>query len=165
MIRPVTSADATEIARIYNHYIEQSTITFEEKAVTEEEIADRINHVQESWPWLVFEQENDLIGYAYATQWSGRCAYRYSAESSVYLDPAACGRGLGTALYSKILDELRKRQMHVVIGGIALPNDSSIALHEKLGFKKVAHFSEVGFKFGQWIDVGYWQLTQKPVTA
>lgn len=158
MIRSATANDAPEIVRIYNHYIEHSTITFEESVVTVETMADRIRNVVSSWPWLVFEESGRLVGYAYATEWNGRCAYRYSAESSIYLDPNSCGRGIGLRLYQALLALLYQRELHTVIGGIALPNDASIALHEKLRFKKVAHFSEVGFKFGRWIDVGYWQL-------
>jgi phosphinothricin acetyltransferase len=79
-------------------------------------------------------------------------------ESTIYLRPDAAGRGLGTKLYSSLLAELRDRQLHVAIGGIALPNAASVALHEKLGFEKVAHFRQVGNKFDRWVDVGYWQL-------
>lgn len=79
-------------------------------------------------------------------------------ESSVYVDAAAAGHGLGTLLYRALLDELRGRDVHMVIGGIAQPNERSVALHERLGFRKVAHFSEVGRKFGRWVDVGYWEL-------
>ena len=109
-------------------------------------------------PWLVLEVDGSIAGYAYATRWRVRPAYRSSVESSIYLDPAFAGRGLGRLLYGALLDELRRRELHLVIGGIALPNENSIALHEKLGFRKVAHFSEVGMKFGRWTDVGYWEL-------
>ena len=109
-------------------------------------------------PWLVLEVDGALAGYAYATKWRVRPAYRYSVESSVYLDPAYAGRGLGRMLYATLLDRLRERDLHIVIGGIALPNDASAGLHEALGFRKVAHFSEVGKKFGRWLDVGYWEL-------
>ena len=93
----------------------------------------------------------------------GRCAYRYSAEVTVYLDAAVVGQGLGTQLYTALFDSLRRSGCHVAIGGIALPNAASVALHEKFAMQKVAHFGEVGFKFGRWVDVGYWQLTlQEP---
>jgi len=103
-----------------------------------------------------------LLGYCYASKWKGRCAYRYSVESTVYLSPDATGKGIGSKLYGTLLAELRQRQFHTVIGGIALPNPASVALHEKLGFEKVAQFRQVGNKFGRWIDVGYWQLLLQP---
>jgi phosphinothricin acetyltransferase len=157
-LRPVMPADAADIARIYNHYVLNTTVTFEEAVVSAEEMAGRMDELAaESLPWLVAEAAGAIIGYAYAGKWKGRCAYRYSAESTVYLDHQHTGRGAGTLLYTQLLNMLRDRKLHAVMGGIALPNDASIALHEKLGFTKVAHFPEVGFKFDGWIDVAYWQ--------
>ncbi len=157
-IRSATGEDADAIARIYRHYVCNTTISFEEQPVTAAEMAERITEViSSSLPWLVAERAHRLIGYAYATKWKGRCAYRHSVESSVYLDPDCVGQGIGTRLYQALLQDLRERSIHVVIGGIGLPNPASIALHERLGFTKVAHFQEVGYKFGRWIDVGYWQ--------
>ncbi|MGH8166642.1 MAG: GNAT family N-acetyltransferase, partial [Woeseiaceae bacterium] len=95
---------------------------------------------------------------AYASRWHGRCAYRFSVESTVYLDPDRTGRGVGKRLYAALIDAIRDLSMRAVIGGIALPNEPSIRLHERLGFRKVAHFEQVGFKHDRWIDVGYWQL-------
>ena len=158
MIRLASKADASQVAGIYNHYIENTVVSFEEQRVSDEEIEARIDAVIPSFPWLVYEEGDQILGYAYASRWHGRCAYRYSAESSVYLDASAVGRGVGSALYERLLNELRAMELHTVIGGIALPNPASVALHEKFGFKKVAHYEEVGFKFDRWIDVGYWQL-------
>jgi phosphinothricin acetyltransferase len=158
-IRPATPFDAARICAIYNHYVTTTTISFEEQAVTEPEMAQRIADVGAAGlPWLVLEIDGALAGYAYATKWRVRPAYRYSVESSVYLDQAYAGRGLGRLLYGALLERLRERDLHLVIGGIALPNDASAGLHEALGFRKVAHFSEVGRKFGRWLDVGYWEL-------
>jgi phosphinothricin acetyltransferase len=158
-IRPATSADAARICSIYNHYVTTTTVSFEEDAVGEPEMAQRIaDCAAAGLPWLVLEVDGALAGYAYATKWRVRPAYRYSVESSVYLDRAFSGRGLGRMLYGALLDALRGRELHLVIGGIALPNDASAGLHEALGFRKVAHFSEVGKKFGRWVDVGYWEL-------
>lgn len=159
MIRPAQPLDAESIARIYNDYILHSIATFEERTVSPQDMAERIRTVQaDSLPWLVAESSGTLVGYAYASMWKTRSAYRYSVESTVYIEPASRGVGIGSRLYDALLSELRQGQVHVVIGGIALPNEASIRLHEKLGFRKVAHFEEVGFKFGQWVDVGYWQL-------
>lgn len=121
-----------------------------------EEMAKRISSVIEVYPWLVYEEAGTILGYAYTTRWATRAAYRKSAETSVYLGEDARGKGIGTALYQTLLERLKTTDLHMVYGGIALPNDASIGLHEKLGYKKVAHFPEIGFKFGRWIDVGYW---------
>jgi L-amino acid N-acyltransferase YncA len=158
MIRPVCLADADGIARIYNHYVLDTTVTFEETPVSPETMAARIAETIASLPWLVCEADGRVIGYAYASPWKSRCAYRYAAEASVYLDGSAIGRGLGTELLTALIAELRGRGTHTIIGGVALPNPASVALQEKLGFQKVAHFKEVGWKLGKWIDVGYWEL-------
>jgi phosphinothricin acetyltransferase len=122
-------------------------------------MARRIAEVQAgALPWLVLEAGGRLCGYAYASKWRARPGYRHAVESSVYVDPAMRGRGYGLVLYRALLAQLEGR-FHTVIGGIALPNAASIALHEKLGFRQVACFHEVGHKFGNWVDVGYWQLT------
>jgi len=158
VIGPEADLDAGAIARIYNHYIVHTAISFEEEPVSTEHMAQRIAGVlSSSLPWLVAEQQERIVGYAYAGKWKGRYAYRHSVETSVYLDPAFVGRRIGTQLYLALLDRLLERSIHVAIGGIALPNEASIALHERVGFVKVAHFREVGYKFGRWIDVGYWQ--------
>lgn len=158
MIRDAKIEDAEAICNIYNYYIRNTIITFEEKPVFLEEMKDRISKVTSSLPWFVIEENGIINGYAYATNWKIRSAYRFSVESTVYLQPGSIGKGFGRRLYESLISELRKRSLHSVIGGIALPNENSVALHERLGFQKVAHFSEVGWKFNQWIDVGYWEL-------
>jgi L-amino acid N-acyltransferase YncA len=159
-IRAAAAGDAAAVARIYNHYIEHTTISFEEQPVPAAEMAERIAEVTSaSLPWLLAEEAGQVVGYACAGKWKGRCAYRHSVESSAYLDASFTGRGIGTRLYEALLAALRQRSIHVVIAGIALPNAASVALHERQGFAKVAHFREVGYKFGQWLDVGYWQRT------
>ena len=109
-------------------------------------------------PWLGWEEDGRIVGYAYATPWKARAAYRHAVEASIYLSRQATGRGLGTQLYQALIAELRQKKLHCVIGGAALPNPASVALHERLGFTKVAEFKEVGFKFGRWVDVAYWEL-------
>jgi phosphinothricin acetyltransferase len=158
-IRDATADDAAAIARIYNGYVLGTTITFEEEAVAADEMRARIDETHAaSLPWLVAVNEG-LVGFAHASKWKGRCAYRFSAEVTVYLDERATGRGLGTRLYTELFERLRATGMHSVLAGIALPNEASVALHEKMGMTKVAHFGEVGFKLGRWVDVGYWQRT------
>lgn len=158
MIRNVKAEDAEAICRIYNHYVVGTTVTFEEKPVSPEEMRDRIENVTAALPWIVWEDDGGVRGYAYAAPWKNRSAYRFSSESTIYLQPGFTGKGLGRDLYASLIPELRRRSLHSVIGGIALPNERSVALHERMGFRKIAHFEEVGWKFGQWIDVGYWEL-------
>ena len=158
LIRRATPADADACAQIYDHYVLHTVVTFEEAAVSGAEMAGRMAEIEAAGlPWLVAEQGGEVVGFAYASKWKGRCAYRFSAETTVYLAQSQVRRGLGTLLYEELLAILRDTGVHAAMGGIALPNDGSVALHERLGFVKVAHFREVGFKFGRWIDVGYWQ--------
>ena len=158
MIRNATIEDAGALCDIYNHYVLNTTITFEEKPVSLDEMRGRIAEVTASLPWYVWEEDGNVIGYAYASRWKSRSAYRFSVESSVYLHADCTGKGIGGQLYESLLSGLRSRSIHGVIAGISLPNEGSVALHERMGFVKVAHFREVGWKFGQWLDVGYWEL-------
>ena len=160
-IRPVDLADAAQLAEIYNHYILTSHCTFEITPVEPGEVQSRISELlARGFPFLVAEIEDEIAGYAYGRQFRPRPAYRHSAEISVYIRNGREAGGVGTALYTRLFEAISKLDFHAVIAGIALPNDASIRLHEKFGFEKVAHFREVGFKFGKWIDVGYWQLNK-----
>jgi len=159
VVREVGQNDAQAIAAIYNHYIQTSIATFEEDAISGQDVWYRIQGVRSaSLPWLVAEEAGRVIGYAYAALWKSRSAYRFSAEASMYMAPGHVGRGAGSTLYAQLIATVRERGIHVLISGISLPNEASVAINEKFGFRKVAHFAEVGFKFGKWIDVGYWQL-------
>ena len=159
MFRPALASDALAIAGIYNHYVLNTFVTFEEETVSAEEMAGRIRDtLAAELPWLVWEENGRVLGYCYASKWKSRCAYRFALETTVYLDKDVTGRGLGTKLYRALIDALQPTRMHTLIGGIALPNAASVALHEKLGFQKIGQFREVGWKFDQWIDVGYWEL-------
>jgi phosphinothricin acetyltransferase len=158
-LRDALPADAADIAAIYAHYVLTTPISMEVEPPDGAELARRIAEIQDAGlPWLVLVEDGQLVGYAYASKWRARPGYRHAVESSVYLDPARRGRGHGLRLYQALLARLEGR-FHAVIGGIALPNAPSIALHEKLGFRQVACFPEVGHKFGEWVDVGYWQLS------
>ncbi len=158
MIRPVDLNDAAALCDIYNYYVDNTIVTFEEEKVSEEEMVKRIQKVTQQLSWFVYEKEGDIVGYSYATEWKTRSAYRYSTETTVYLKNGYEGNGVGTALYRHLIEDLIKKDIHSFVGGISLPNDASVALHEKMGFQKIAHFREVGQKFNKWIDVGYWQL-------
>lgn len=160
VIRSASPVDSESLARIYNHYVRTTTITFEEAPLKPAELQDRLEGILAiPLPWLVAEASGKVVGYAFAKKWRDRSAYRFSVETSVFLDPRQVGIGIGTRLYERLLHELRIGGLHVAMGGIALPNEASIALHKKLGFSKVAQFAEVGFKFDKWIDVSYWQKT------
>jgi L-amino acid N-acyltransferase YncA len=158
MIRDAEARDAAAVAAIYGHYVLTTTISFEEVPPAAEEMARRIQVAQESrLPWLVAELDGRVVGYAYASKWKERSAYRFSVETSVYLDGAVHRRGIASALYERLLEVLRAAGIHTVIGGIAQPNPASVRLHERFGFEHVALFREVGRKFDRWVDVGYWQ--------
>jgi L-amino acid N-acyltransferase YncA len=158
MLRQCMPSDAAQVCDIYNHYVRETVVTFEESPVLEADMARRISDVTAQLPWLVWETDGTVTGYAYATSWKTRAAYRHCVESSIYLAPEATGRGLGSRLYAALIAELRHRGLHCVIGGAALPNPASAKLHERLGFEQVAEFRQVGFKFGRWINVAYWEL-------
>ena len=159
MIREASEGDAEAITEIYNHYIRNTVITFEEDEVTAADFIERINNVQKSgFSWLVAIENEKVIGYAYSSKWKDRTAYRNTAEVSVYLSHTTKSKGWGTKLYEVLFSGLRGKAIHIVIGGITLPNPASIAIHENFGMEKVAHFKEVGYKFGEWLDVGYWQV-------
>jgi len=157
MIRRAVPGDAGQISGLYNYYIENTTITFEEEPVSSFEMEKRIRSITEKLPWFVFCKGEELTGYAYASPWRVRPAYRYSVETTVYVKNGCTGEGTGRELYTALLDELKDLGYHLAIAGIALPNEPSRLIHEKMGFKKAAHFREVGFKFGTWLDVGYWE--------
>lgn len=158
MIRNVTAADADAIATIYNHYIVNSTCTFEEETVSAQQMAERIEILIDSkMPWLVYEHQGQVIGYCYAKQWNARSAYRFTAESSVYLSPDCPIKGVGSSLYEQLFSRLRDDGIKNVMSVITLPNDQSTRFHHKMGMEQVGHFKQIGFKFDRWLDVGYWQ--------
>ncbi len=118
----------------------------------------RIETITKDYPFLVYEVDNEVVAYAYAARWKVRQAYDFTVESSVYLKPGFEGKKIGSALYSELIDLLKKTSIHSVLGGISLPNETSIAMHEKFGFKKAGVLREVGFKMNRWIDVAYLEL-------
>ena len=159
-VRDATSDDADAVAAIYDHYVLGTVVTFEEATVPGAVMGERIAAVQSAGlPWLVAVEDGRVAGYAYASRWNLRSAYRHTVECTAYLDPDATGRGLGTRLYEELFARLRRLDVHAVIGVIALPNPASVALHERFGLSRAGLFREVGRKFGAWVDVGYWQGT------
>ncbi|MFT4600636.1 MAG: L-amino acid N-acyltransferase YncA [Arenicella sp.] len=158
MIRTATPQDASQIVDIYNHYVRTSVVTFELEDVSVEDFALRISGIQKTYPYLVFEEDGEIMGYAYASIFRTRVAYANSSEASVYVHKDHYRKGIASKLYLELLKEMKAIGLRSAIGGITLPNPASEKLHEAFGFKKVAHFKEVGHKFNQWLDVGFWQL-------
>jgi phosphinothricin acetyltransferase len=159
MIRNATLADAVRIADIYNYYIKCTVITFEDEIIDACEIERRIKAVQgKNYPYIVYEEFGQLLGYAYLNNWRTRSAYDITLETSIYLDLNYVGQGIGTVLYKELIDMSQKINIHSLIGVISLPNEASRRLHEKLGFQLVGNFRESGKKFNRLIDVEFWQL-------
>jgi L-amino acid N-acyltransferase YncA len=157
-IRSATAADAAAIADIYNWYIANTVITFEVDPVSEAEMARRIDGVLAAHEWLVLEGEDGLLGYAYAGRFRERAAYGQATESTIYLRHGLEGKGFGGSLYAELIRRTFARGYRHLVGAIALPNEPSVRLHERLGFVKAGHLFRIGRKFDRWVDVGNWQL-------
>ena len=158
-IRPAKSSDAKAIQSIYAPYVEKTAITFEYEVPSVQEFENRINKTLENYPYLVAEENGQVLGYAYASTYYARTAYNWTTELSIYLHEDARGRGLGSQLYDALEEELKKRGFLRFLACIAVPNEASIAMHEKRGYVQVAHFPKVGYKFDQWHDIVWMQKT------
>ncbi|MFD1162452.1 MULTISPECIES: GNAT family N-acetyltransferase [Hwangdonia] len=158
MIRPFHIKDTQTLLDIYNYYVLNSIVTFDIEPLSIEAFTEKTNAINQTYPFLVFEENNVILGYAYGSKWRPKPAYNHTVESTVYVKHGAHGKKIGTKLYTELLRLLKQENYHVVLGGLTLPNEASVQLHEKFGFKQVAHFKEVGLKFNQWLDVGFWQL-------
>ena len=158
MIREVRVQDATAIAGIYNEYVLNSVISFETEPVSVPEMRRRIEEMSARYPYLVCEEAGKVVGYCYAHGWKTRAAYSQTWETTVYVDSAAHGRGIGKELMRRLIEECRRAGAHVLVACITGGNEKSIALHRQLGFRRVSHFSQVGIKFGRWLDVVDYQL-------
>jgi phosphinothricin acetyltransferase len=166
VIRLANADDAAAIAAVYRPYVEDSRISFEEETPDAAEMARRIEGSHPGYhPWFVAEEGGRLLGYAASSPFRTRRAYRWTVETGIYLTAEAQGRGIGKALLTALLPVLERQGYVAAIGAIALPNDPSVALHEKLGFFRTGTYQQVGFKFGEWLDVGLWQKELAPRTA
>lgn len=154
--RPAVPADAEAIRAVYAPYVENTTYSFEFKVPTLAEIRQRMQRHPDHL-WLVAEDAGEIVGYAYAWPFEDREGYRFTVETSIYLHQARVGGGIGRTLYGDLMGVLKQSGFVTAIARIALPNPQSERLHEKLGFRKVAHFEKIGHKFERWLDVGYWQ--------
>lgn len=154
--------DAAACAAIYAPHIEGSAVSFEESAPNADEMAARIERSRAGHAWLVAERDGEVVGYAYATAFNERPAYRWSAGVSVYIAADARGQGVGRALYEALFERLRERGFRMACAGVTLPNEASVGLHERLGFEQVGVNREIGWKNGSWHDVGWFQLELSP---
>jgi phosphinothricin acetyltransferase len=163
LIRLAREDDAAGLAAVYRPYVENSRISFEERAPDAAEMARRIVGERPGFhPWLVAEEDGRLLGFASSSPFRSRPAYRWSVETGIYLAADAHGRGLGKSLLSALVRLLEQQGYVVAVGAIALPNDASVRLHEALGFVHAGTYRGTGFKLGQWIDVGLWQKELAP---
>jgi L-amino acid N-acyltransferase YncA len=164
-VRPANpQADAAPCAAIYAPNVESGPTSFEEVPPSPQEIAARIEEHSATHAWLVAERDGELAGFAYACRHRARPAYRWSADVSVYVGDGHRGQGVGRALYEALFERLRERRFRVACAGITLPNEASVALHERLGFVRVGVYRGIGWKQGAWRDVGCWQLDLAPPT-
>ena len=158
-IRKVRIDDACIICNIYNYYIVNTAATFETAPISEIGMQKRIEEILNTgYEFYVGEVNGKIIGYYYTHRWKERYAYATTVEESIYLDKNEIGKGYGTQLFEHLLHHIDKSKTHVLIGGICIPNEGSVRLHEKFGFKQISHMKEIGWKFDQWRDVGHWQL-------
>jgi L-amino acid N-acyltransferase YncA len=154
--------DAAACAAIYAPFATESAVSFEEEAPSAEAFGERIHHYHDSHAYLVAEIDGEVAGFAYAGPYRERPAYRWSAESSVYIHDAHRHRGVGKALYMALFEVLRQAGFKVVIAGVTVPNPASLALHSALGFQHVGTFPKVGYKHGAWRDVAFLSLQLAP---
>lgn len=150
--------DAGACATIYAPYVAGAATSFEERPPDADDFAQRIERVSRTHPWLVAERDGVVAGFAYAAPHRARPAYRWTAETSVYVADGRQGDGVGRELYDALLELLRRQRLRVALAGITLPNAASVGLHEALGFERVGVYRRVGYKAGAWRDVSWWQL-------
>lgn len=158
VLRLASSADSKAILDIYAPYIQNTSFTFETEVPSVEEFAERIRTYLITWPWLVCEIDGKIAGYAYATKYRERTAYQWCVESSIYLHDDFQKAGIGKALYSALFEILKRQGFNNVYAVINLPNEKSVAFHERCGFEYFATYEKVGYKLGKWKNVGWWKL-------
>ena len=159
MIRNVKMSDAKDITEIYNYYIENTVITFQTDLLSVEETEKKIEEILlKGFPYIVYEENNEVIGYAYAGVWRDRKAYEITLETSIYLDQSKIKKGIGRQLYKELIERSRQIGVHSLIGGVSVPNEGSKKLHLEFGFELLGTFKEVGQKFNKYVSVEFWQL-------
>lgn len=157
-IRPVHINDTQALLDIYNYYVLNSTVNFDIEPILFEAFLDKINLIKKDYPFIVYEENNEILGYAYGSKFRPRPAYNNTVESTVYVKYTAHGKQIGSKLYAELIQLLKETSLHTVLGVLTIPNPASVKLHEKFGFTQVANLKEVGFKFDEWQNIGIWQL-------
>lgn len=158
MIRAVTIHDSQDLLEIYNYYVLNTAVTFDIEPLTLKAFETKLIRIESEYPFLVFEEHNEILGFAYGSRFRPKPAYNNTVESTVYVKHTVHGKQIGTKLYAALLDKLKQTSLHTVLGVLTIPNKASVKLHEKFGFKQVAELREVGLKFGKWQNIGIWQL-------
>ena len=158
MIRPFESKDIEELLEMYNYFVLHSTATFDIEPLALETFAEKLIRIDNDFPFIVFEEEGEILGYAYGSKFRPKPAYNTTVESTVYVKHDTQRKKIGSLLYEELIEQLKAANFHTVLGVLTLPNDASVRLHEKFGFKQVAYLKQVGYKFDTWLDVGFWQL-------
>lgn len=154
IIRNVRREDAAQIAEIYRHYVENTTVSFETEPLTLKDMSERIESISAHYPFIVYEDNNGkIMGYSYVHPWKGYAAYAGTLETTIYLHPTACGKGVGRKLMDKLIEQCRTNKYHTLIACVTAENDGSVRFHRSLGFEQVSYFREVGYKFGRRLDV------------
>jgi len=156
-IRQATSGDGAAVAAIYAPFVSNTAITFEEQPLDARGMAERIEKGLARYPFLVAELAGEVGGYAYASEHRARASYRWAVDVSVYIDPRFHRRGIGRGLYDVLLPLLVRQGFVLAVAGITVPNAASVGLHEAMGFSLVGVYRNVGYKLGEWRDVGWWQ--------
>jgi phosphinothricin acetyltransferase len=154
--------DAAACAAIYAPFVRDTAVSFEERPPSPDEFADHIERVSRTHPWLVAEEDGEVVGYAYGCPHRERAAYRWAAEVTVYVNPAHHRKRIATTLYRELFGLLSAQGIHILCAGVTLPNPASVSLHESLGFEAVGVYRKIGYKLGRWHDVGWWQLPLRP---
>jgi len=160
-IRDVSLSDIPQITEILNHYIIHDSCTFQIEPYSVAKISEKIAEITKVYPYIVMEEDNEVIGFAYASRWREKQAYDKSAETTIYLNPQQKHKGLGKILYQELIEQLREKNFRLLVACLTLPNPPSVRLHESLGFEKAGEFKDAGYKFNRWYNVGFWQKVLK----
>jgi phosphinothricin acetyltransferase len=164
-VRAATHEDAAAVAQVYAPYVRDTVVTFEVEPPDAPTMARRMVDTLAMYPWLVAENAGEIVGYAYAGRHRERPAYRWTIDTTIYIDRAYRRAGVGRKLYRSLLEILRRQGFRSAFAEIVLPNAGSVGLHESMGFCKIGIHHDIGFKLGSWCDIGYWRLGLSRGTA
>lgn len=158
-MRRVTIQDAARICEIYNYYVLHTTVTFDTEIFTLEMMENKIRSVLDGgYDYWVYEQDGKIVGFCHLNQWKPRNGYRFTAEISIYVDRDYLCHGIGKGMMEYLITHVDRQRIHTILSCISLPNTPSVRVHERFGFRQAALYKQIGFKLGEWRDVGYWQL-------